>query len=607
MKGAYIMQTVDDKDYEMIQTFLKFWSNIVGALKKEDSTVLEQNHIRGKKALKNLDNHVRSGHLLEMDSIALKDASLYRDILKARNITFVESIVEDKQTHEKRIVFFTKDTDKHIVDKARERFKYELGQCVGEISYDKFLEMNDGNKELRTNNLTRAEVEVFKRNVAEEDYNLSYAISKEKDGTYSIHYLMEDKNGIDRALRRTAYDLSDSNGKELESKIEENLTQRDEFFKKLTPKDSETIFVVDRECPENFIAISKDKVFSYSVSREKQENAPDILKVNTRELSFQELKGTIIHELHNPTIVHQDDMAICKKIKNASIQIYPDPEIFKERYLSFSKAVLNNPDMYSPFKIEDSIQENKQIFALTNLNESSIDRIKRAIEKNELIETAIVDNTIAYTGKMAAKVEAIIEQEMFIGLTDEQKLCNKLEMQGHGHLDFKAEEPQYVFDSKKPNMVFEISKESITIYNFSKPKDDPMYRMGPFPNDENFRKITIENINNFVKSPVILTKDEMALPHEERINIIHEREGENLALTAKDLIYTNESQEKLDFVNKRETKNTVSKEAEHRRDTWIDKEYIVDKNILERIRHPFKEKIIKEKHKAPNQDVGQEL
>ena len=77
-------------------------------------------------ALEALEEHVKDGGFLIYDSVDKKDAEIFRAMLRACEMLFIEFMVKDKETGRDRVLFCTRDTDQSRMDEVRQQYESQL-------------------------------------------------------------------------------------------------------------------------------------------------------------------------------------------------------------------------------------------------------------------------------------------------------------------------------------------------------------------------------------------------------------------------------------------------------------------------------------------------
>lgn len=554
------------------------------------------------KALKEMQKYVGNGGLLETDSIDPKDAGVFRELLKANNVTYVETTARDTETGQDRHLFMTKVDDRAILDKVRNRFKYELNIGVGQLSIEEFARNNEGNTIYSKEGLTRIEAEIFKHNAARED--VSYALAEnKKTGLYTVNYIGRDAVGIDRALKNTAFDLAGERGEVYRRNIEQSLINKDNFRKDLKPAPGQTLYVVDSYNPGEFIAINQDGFSTHSLQKQKENGHSFIADANTRSFNNHSELESYITQLRKPKILTEEEMEFVKKIDKKGIAQYvADPAIFKESYIRTMKTLSLKPVVYEPVQVEEVLNPDKQLKGLTNLPQSVCDNLLELISRGQLTQTAIAGNEIAFTIEEEAKVQKVLEQTLFKGLDRKELLQTRLDIEGHGKLDIDSEKTQYIIPTQTPGYLFRLDKEGFHILNRKNPENGHTYARGT----KDFENSVLSMIEQ-MKYPVILSKEEFQMPEEPRAVLIEQRIGENIAQPARDMVFSSDERERAAFISNQVSVDDMKpnqKEAQQSMDRWVSKEYLVDRNFLEKfVDHTSEPKRVHETHRNPNQEV----
>ena len=564
----------------------------------------------GAKAVRELERHVKKGGSLVSDSIDPKDASMFRDLLKAYGITFSEFMATDKETGDERIIFCTKDADRERVNVVRERYKYEMNLDVNEIAMADFVRNNEGNRVYCVQGLDRAEVEAFRHNAAAED--VSFAVQESSEaGKYDIYYIDRDARGVQRALESTAFDLAGEKGGIYKKNIEKNLSERDEFIKKLNPKPGETIYVADGFDPGRFIAVT-DKGFSTHVLKRVRETGNDVIRESS-QASYPGYADLLpcIESLRSPVILSSEEMEFVREIdENGKASVIPDTKVFDQAFKNVMFTMAGRKERYRPLQVQEILSPEAEVLTLSNLPDDFCRELEKLISDHKLHHTAVNGNCVAYSVEDKAKMDKILSQTLYKGLSREQLIEARMLYGGHGTLDLSGKEEQYVINAYYPNYVFRLNEDGLAIINEDKKTSDPTREVTIERGTRTFGE-TLYPILEKMEAPAVLTKDEFFLPRDKRAVIIHEREANLSADAARSDIYLSDEREKLEMHDKSVDYEALSprqKEARDHAEGWRRQEYLVDRNFIEKfVDRTTEPKKTHEVHKRPVQDQGHDL
>ncbi len=546
------------------------------------------------KAHKVLLSHVKNGGNLLADSISPKDAAIFEQLLKAYHIPFVSNRVPD-ENGEERIVFFTRDTDKSIMDTIRNRYMYELHMGLKELSINDFIKFNEGQNVAEISGLSEAMVAVFKHYSVAED--VSFTIAEGKDGTFSILYTPRDENGVMRAIKAAEYDLSGKQGEIYKKNIENDIHNRETFFDRCLPKnENEIVYVVDSYNPSEFIAVTSKDFSIHSLHREKvtlfdgstEEQIVDKNSIKVPNHNRQELEDKLL-QLRKPIVLTAEEMSIISGITDKGVAEPIQGQDFIKAYKDLTMSLKSRNDFYEPVKIREMLNPDMQVHAYTNLLPGVVKRLNQEIAAGTFSkDIALEGDTLAFTDTDKAKINTIIIDEVKKEgaiLDDFGKLQLQFMFDGRGYLTKDPEDKLYVVDAKTPNFVFRIDDKGFTIVNLTKDPSDTLREITYDRADPGFEQKIIQTLKG-MNEPVILDKKEYEQPAEVRNQIIQSRIPENVGKDAKAFIYRNDDREREQVITNTVDKTNLTdrqKQAiKHMNSTLHRQTYIIDQSFIDK-------------------------
>ncbi len=547
------------------------------------------------KAHKVLMSHVKNGGSLLADSIAPgKDADIYEQLLKAYHVPFISSRVPD-ENGEERVVFFTRDSDKNIMDTIRNRYMYELHMGLKELDLTDFIKYNEGQNVVEISGLSEAMVTVFRHYSVAED--VSFSIAEQPDGTYSILYTPRDENGVMRAVKAAEYDLSGKQGEIYKKNIENDIHNREAFFDRCLPKnDDEVIYVVDSYNPSEFIAVTSKDFSIHSLHRDKvslfdgsiEEQIVDKNSIKVPNHNRAELEDRLL-QLRKPVVLTAEEMSLVTGIDEKGVAKPIQGEDFIRAYKDLSLSLKSRTDYYEPIKIREMLNPDMQVHAYTNLFPDAITRLKKEIADGAFSKDVVLEGeTIAFTDNDRAKISSAILNEVEKNgkkLSDFEKLQLQFLLDGRGFLTKDPDETLYIVDAKTPNFVFKIDEAGFTIINLTKDPGDTLREMTYGRNDRSFDEKIIQTLKG-MNEPVVLDKKEYEQPAELRNQLIQSRIPENVGKDAKAFIYRNDDKEREQVVTNTVDKTNLSDRQQqaikHMNATLHRQTYIVDQSFIDR-------------------------
>ena len=457
----------------------------------------------GKADIDELTRYAAHGGVLKEFSFKREDLAHMQKCLQDSQVLFalVNSTDSDKIT-----CIYT-DRDEVRVEKAKDKFRALSGKGVSEMEPVSFLDLFRNEKVGMIEKIDRVNLELMRYHLNSQ--NTAFTTIKKGD-TYSILFPEEKKEEIDKALKRTAWDMSSTHSSEIKKSIIEKLDNREKVNSLVQDiKDGkmlkEPYLLINSKDPTKFIEINNNG-FSVHQLGIRQIDVPN------NELGIMEKKDAVFDISSKEISKNDKDFelaffkavretgAVTVPIKKKNYKLFPsdkDYVLYTEEYKETQKefnATIAQIDKIYPTGYTVEIPNEKEISYVKNLTPKEQYEILKGLEGEDKKSFYLEDGQLAYKNSLAPKVEKILKEKIYASKNEFEKRLEALRLQGYDLED----ESFIIIDREnkevKPICITEHKSQVLVLDNthtFNKVLDEDI-------------GAAISNFNN----PVILTIDE---------------------------------------------------------------------------------------------------
>jgi len=304
------------------------------------------------KGMKAITDHIRQGGKVCQSIVDTKDAASFEKALKAYHIPFAQVAWQETNGRGKR-VYFTRDgssesvrkvlpSDARRLEKAWKMFALRLREGLGEVTIQDFLKAADGQEAVRLCGLSTEERELFGKQMAGRTGSYAFA-DGEETGTTDVLYLKKDEEQVTQAFTDVCYIFSGKKGAEYREKVREELLAREAFYKDALPEGHETVFIVDAEKPNEFIAVTETGFSVHSIQIRKN-GQKEVCEDRGGRLypTHSELMRSV-EGLQKPVILQAEDFPLIKGFSRDGKAEALESQEAKEIYTKLRETLADKP------------------------------------------------------------------------------------------------------------------------------------------------------------------------------------------------------------------------------------------------------------------------
>ena len=513
--------------------------------------------------------HAKDGGMICQSLIAKEDSDLFAQSLKEYHVPFVR--VQEKGKEQS--IFLTRDSDRASVEMAYHRFSLLSGIGMNEISAKEFIELSDRQDVTKISGLKPEEVELFRMKMTGREG--TYSCLKEESG-YALLFLKKDKEIMEKAFKDMVYELSGEAGDLYRKNLVTDLKLRDHFLSDAVPKDSSIQYIADAEWPNEFLAVTKDGFSLHSVQ--------------LLDGRYQDVEGKRIYEhdkllgfvrqLKKPVVLTEQEMLFCQGIDRNGKAVLVEQRKVKELCDEVKSEVSHRP-FYHGIRPR-AIEKQEKIHTLSHLDADQISRLYTAVKEAGFLESvAITQDSVAYPATIAMEMNEILNNTVYRGLSDIEKVEDMVYYENRGDLHDLAT-PKYLLDvgNGRSGYTFEIREDSLTIYE----KGKEMEVVSGLDRD-----ITLVELYQSMEEPVVLSEEEMS-DTEKRNEAIAERVQEHQHTDAKEYLETQDIHKKQELYEIKDGEDPKIERLDGRQKEAIRtvfdyevKDLYIDRSLLEKV------------------------
>lgn len=486
-------------------------------------------------------------------------------------------------------VYVTRDSDKDFVKKAYELFSMEIGKGIGEISAEKFFDLNQNQTIRRMELFDDAQIDVIRKNLATE--NISYSIVRnEKDPAfYDVIFLPKDEKVIEKAVKDMEYDFAGEDGQKYHDNLTNDIAQRRSFVQTAVPKGQDMKIIVDASNPFKFITVQGGKFTLHNLTTvpEKQRDGSvrNVIKDSrpiTKPLHRNDLMKYVDGlAAQKAVVVGLADLPYIKSFAADGRALIGGGADFGKQ-LSDTRDALQKMGGYTATKIKD-VKDIGRVYTLENVPEEVITDISQRMEDRKVLgDIAVVGSSVAFLDKDKKMMDKVLDETLYKGRSTLDKISDRFYYEGRGDLDFNRKDVTYYIVSPGKGKAMRDYAIRITPDSLDIMKNDivtgQVARMTDGKENPEFAT-TLSQFIATLKDPVCLTAEEMK--HDPEV-IANERTSENRVNEAvdylknydsakKDEVFRTKTPEKSDMLDLKQGQ-AVRRYYEHQtKDTYVDR------------------------------------
>lgn len=545
---------VTDKLYEEFLSNLSQNKNNIARFLELIRDMLKQqkNYDRSlMRGLSALISHERAGGRIKTVSISADMAAneMLKEILTKSGVPFV--CVRMSEPDEE--IFLTKDSDEKILSLCLDKVKERLLAGTGQLDAEELIKRYSHEKIYIKRDFDIADLEVFKRNSG----NVNYAVARDTEdkGQYIILYPQSCMEKIEEAIDKTIYFLSGIEGERTRELLLDAVNEKQEFMQAINKRLSvgSDVYITDSKEPSRFILLTtgSEKTFheyTCHVDEDNKENIND----KVTEIKDKSALLEYISSLSSPVLLTKKEFDL-----DLSKGFYEEMERLRMKMLIFPEE--------RHFKASEDIERicNPSLGLLTryeHLNEEAIEILANTIDVKNLSETVIKDLDVVTTGKDKPVIDEILTEYVYDKKVKEEEYFLKplirheqrFYYEGRGVLNLtnfdSMPEKQYIVDAFNLGLIFEFSKEGLTVYKGFVGSENAYRHVtqdlvedidGNLIRDSEFDNAVLTILSN-LENPVVITKEEMEnIDDSEKLNeLVNDKRPDLVRTKATDELMT---------------------------------------------------------------------
>lgn len=574
----------------------------------KQNTFLDQTQ----KSMKAMMEYIKKGGEIKTSLVGMEDSQIFENYMKAFNVPYVKCHCVDPQTKEEKISYIYRAVDEGLVRKVKEKYLNELGFGLSELDPREIITLNKNEDIMVVSGLDRVEIEAFRQNVPANSVQFAVKESDEYPGKYDIMFKKTDEKTIKDLIKDMNYDLAGKEGREYREKITKVLEEKEAFDKSLLPADGETVYVVDRDCPNNFIALTNHGFTLHTLNREEQRGFDNSIteiikdKVILSEAGYNREKlMKYVGGMTQAVVLKENEFGIIKGIGPSGNAIPLQGREFRDAFNNVAVKVKSSNKYYKPEKLIPTPDKLEKVYTYENLPVNLLDDIRYEIENRGLKNTVLIGDQLAFSEKDRAVVEANITPILYKDLPVLSKIEAEMFYEGKGNIQLTEtmDQPQYLVSEQHPEIVVEIKKDVVNVLRDGKPEESLDRNSVDFA--EQLRVITQQ-----MENPVALSLEEMRREERRKLALIRQRSfamelRENEATeylksqeqTAKDILHKASSSTDTRYdLSERQVEALEKTNGYEIKEVFVDRDFYnktIESTIKEKLHHEME---YEEKH-----------
>lgn len=456
----------------------------------------------GQDATKQLLSYCKTGGTVENLIVDVEDSALMQSLLRKNHVTFVNVENPNQDSENAKSVFLFKAKDKRAVEKALETYKMMKGKG-NIVKEEEILRQNEGNTVKVITGLDAYEAEVFKDYAKKNNLYYSSKYNKETH-EHEITVPIWEMDKADEILKKTMYDLSGKEGKELQNEIDIYIKSRETFKEELNvTRSNDVVYVVDSQNPSQFISIQKDGFVTHNIETDKD---GQLIDNHSKKMSIADkaLLMKYISSMNKAVIVSEKEMSLVTDINKKGVVILPEKNIFDKNIKKMNEDLSKRTDYYrTGFKTHKEY-DSEHVYKFKNLNEEQCQAIYMEIKRRGINEAFVYDSALAFTGDVKGEMDNILKDVLYKDMTQLEEKEHELYYQGRGSiiLSTTITDNQYIIDVDDVERMMCISKDGFVL------KDGEKEVISCSRSDSNYEAQLLEALS-VIKNPVCMSSEEI--------------------------------------------------------------------------------------------------
>lgn len=389
------------------------------------------------RSLKKLIEHMEKGKHCKTWSFHMDDIDFVEKLMKDRGVLYVAMDSVNLETGNPMRTYMFRDADLPRVKNISDLYLKHLDGKCHELDINTFFKANDGKEFYSAQNLTAAEMNVFRDNALK--YNMDFVFVRsphadKDDRTYEV--LTNNKEALEKCLVDTYADLLGNEGKDYLERMNAHWEKQNKMMDKLKTS-KEPVFIIDAANLNSVVEVSNNRYCTHRLNiREEKKRNGEIQRIPLDEYvtAQQKLDKSILGELRQmkkPVILTAEE---AEKLLNAKDRdrngsfilpaafaaVKTRKEIMKElekrEELPISKPLHMRDEQFTSFK------------TYTDLPYSVINELKA--KKIEGVH--IVGKDVAYLPEAEEKVKDVLREVYHKGANPLDIISDELKFRGRG-------------------------------------------------------------------------------------------------------------------------------------------------------------------------------
>lgn len=523
-----------DMSKDMAQLFSTFFSSI--------GTKAEL--VGGRAELDELQRYAKKGGSLEQISFDRANLANMEECLRKENVMY--SIIGVKNSD--KVVCIYKDSDSYKVNLATERFNAINSVGINELSPDRFLEVFKDEQVNILKDIDTPTLELMRNHLQQEDS--TFTVVKNNNDKYDIIYPQNHEIPIQKAMKRTSWDLASPMADAIKNEIKQKVEARDKITSLLDDvkagKPTQNILLVDSKNPNRYVEITNNGFSVHNLTtkidvipdeaQRKMRPAKLVEDVKTEEIlksdkNFEKSFFKVINSMNDSLVTMKPSEYVLYDKNKEFIEV--DDAYLKQQH-QFIENIKQIDKIYPKgYTVCTPIEENiKTIKNLTDEEEFELYQALKGIDKEAYV---LKDKELSYKEDYAEVIEPIIEH-ITINKEDIEAL-NQLRLKGY---DIDKDKNLIIMDKEDP------SKGPFRIENKS--------QIYVLTNDSSWESLHTSKFSSSIsefKHPIVLTVDEYqeinSKTPAEKITSIDAKVSEIEHSSTEDALKNNEEMAKKSF------------------------------------------------------------
>lgn len=560
--------TIVKDGMETITEILRLFANLAVSL---DSHSYSPNNKNDKNAgYKQLSDYSKKQgnrrDALISDKINGDKADIFEKMLQYHNVPYIATPAKDVDGSD--VCFFvTRDIDRGLVQSIRNQYLKSFDRGSMEIPLQELKENHKNGKLLSYDNLSPAELEVFRHHITQDGKSLQYGVELNRDGTSNIHFANSDIKPVKHALLATAFDLSGRNGEQYKADINAFLHQKQEFRNNMVPEnDNEMLYIMDSNNPKNFITVTnkefiKHEIKTTTIDKENNIHYQDpVDKASSPEPSQdRDSLYEAVSQLNSPVILKQSEVESLYLGLNGQRQIQftqteqkafdTSAEDFRKNTLSRGCVEIDGQKRglikLDKHPIHSMLRHENDAYTI-KLPKDRAEEIKKAINAQNLERVAVVGDVMAYAGADRIIVDETLAKTLYNGKQGIELICDKVKYEERGSLDLaNPGNEQFIVNLDLPQFVFHIKPENVGVINTETGQEMSLSTRESDTFSKDIINYCTESDGKTLQNIIVLTPEQYNSP--DRNTIIEQMNPATRHMSEKSFVMTGDKEREMYF------------------------------------------------------------